>query len=92
MEKLPEERQASMGGELLIGGFKFERQNGLWHQGFHLVGEKWVNGWASSILANQQGFLMFEINPSRILGISPLQARHSNAISHKFPRYPKYFT
>jgi len=33
-----------MGGELLVGGFKFERENGLWHQACHLVGEKWISG------------------------------------------------
>ncbi len=67
MEKLPEERQAAMGGELLIGGFKFERENGLWHQVFHLVGEKWLKGWAP-YLSKSTGFLVLEIHSSRILG------------------------
>jgi hypothetical protein len=46
VEKLPEERQPPMGGELFVGGVKFERENGLWHQSFHLVGEEWLSGWA----------------------------------------------
>lgn len=46
LQKLPKERQPPMGGELLGGGFKFERENGLWHQLFHLVGEEWLSGWA----------------------------------------------
>lgn len=46
MQKLPEQRQAPMGGELLVGGLELERQNGLWHHWFHLVGEEWLSGWA----------------------------------------------
>ncbi len=46
MQKLPEQHQASMGGELLVGGLELERQNGLWHHWFHLVGEEWLSGWA----------------------------------------------
>ena len=44
VEKLPEQHQPVMSGELFVGGLKLERQNGLGHHSFHLVGEEWLSG------------------------------------------------